>query len=37
MYANNLNFCGKMLDNAAEKQLSVGVLDPDLFASTNIS
>jgi transketolase C-terminal domain/subunit len=37
MYANNLNFCGKMLDNAAEKQISVVVLDPDLFTSTNIS
>jgi hypothetical protein len=26
-----------MMDKAAEKQISVGVLDPDLFTSTNIS
>jgi hypothetical protein len=25
-----------MLDKAAEKQISVGFLDPDLFTSTNI-
>jgi hypothetical protein len=37
MHANNLIFCSKMMDKAAEKQISVGVLDPDLFTSTNIS
>jgi hypothetical protein len=26
-----------MMDKAAEKQISVGFLDPDLFTSTNIS
>jgi hypothetical protein len=26
-----------MMDKAAEKQTSVGFLDPDLFTSTNIS
>jgi hypothetical protein len=26
-----------MVDKAAEKQISVGLLDPDLFTSTNIS
>jgi hypothetical protein len=26
-----------MMDKAAEKQISVGLLDPDLFTSTNIS
>jgi hypothetical protein len=26
-----------MMDNAAEMQISVGFLDPDLFTSTNIS
>jgi hypothetical protein len=26
-----------MIDKAAEKQISVGFLDPDLFTSTNIS
>jgi hypothetical protein len=25
------------MDKAAEKQISVGFLDPDLFSSTNIS
>jgi hypothetical protein len=25
------------MDKAAEKQISVGFLDPDLFTSTNIS
>jgi hypothetical protein len=37
MHANNLIFCRKMMDKAAEKKISVGVLDPDLFTSTNIS
>jgi hypothetical protein len=36
MNANNLIFCRKMMDKAAEKQISVGFLDPDLFTSTNI-
>jgi hypothetical protein len=27
----------KMMDKAAEKQISVGFLDPDLFTSTHIS
>jgi hypothetical protein len=30
-------FCRKMMDKAAEKQISVGFLDPDLFTSTKIS
>jgi hypothetical protein len=37
MHANNLIFHRKMVDKAAEKQISVGFLDPDLFTSTNIS
>jgi hypothetical protein len=37
MHANNLIFCKKMIDKAAEKQISVGFLDPDFFTSTNIS
>jgi hypothetical protein len=37
MHANNLIFCRKMMDKAVEKQISVGLLDPDLFTSTNIS
>jgi hypothetical protein len=37
MHANNLIFCRKMMDKAAEKQTSVGFLDPDLFTSTKIS
>jgi hypothetical protein len=37
MHANNLIFCRKMMDKAAEMQISVGFLDPDLFTSTNIS
>jgi hypothetical protein len=37
MHAKNLIFCRKMMDRAVEKQISVGFLDPDLFASTNIS
>jgi hypothetical protein len=37
MHANNLIFCRKMMDKAAEKQISVGFLDLDLFTSTNIS
>jgi hypothetical protein len=37
MHANNLIFCSKMMDKAAEMQISVGFLDPDLFTSTNIS
>jgi hypothetical protein len=36
MHANNLIF-RKMMDKAVEKQISVGLLDPDLFTSTNIS
>jgi hypothetical protein len=37
MHANNLIFCREMMDKAAEKKISVGFLDPDLFTSTNIS
>jgi hypothetical protein len=37
MHAKNLIFCRKMMDKAAEKRISVGFLDPDLFTSTNIS
>jgi hypothetical protein len=37
MHAKNLIFCRKMMDKAAEKQINVGFLDPDLFTSTNIS
>jgi hypothetical protein len=37
MHANNLIFCKKMMDKAAENQIGVGFLDPDLFTSTNIS
>jgi hypothetical protein len=37
MPANNLIFCSKMMDKAAEMQISVGFLDPDLFTSINIS
>jgi hypothetical protein len=37
MHANNLIFCRKMMEKAAKKQISVGLLDPDLFTSTNIS
>jgi hypothetical protein len=37
MHANNLIFCMKMMDKVAEKQISVGFLDLDLFTSTNIS
>jgi hypothetical protein len=37
MHANNLIFCRKMMDKAAEKHISVGFLDPDLFTSTYIS
>jgi hypothetical protein len=37
MIANNLIFCKKMMDKAAEKQIGVGYLDPYLFTSTNIS
>ena len=37
MHANNLIFCRKMMDKAAEMQISVGFLDPDLFTSKNIS
>jgi hypothetical protein len=37
MHANNLIFCGKMMDKEAEQQISVGFLDPYLFTSTNIS
>jgi hypothetical protein len=37
MQANNFTFCRKMMDKAAEMQISVGFLDPDLFTSTNIS
>jgi hypothetical protein len=37
MHANNLIFCTKMMDMAAEMQISVGFLDPNLFTSTNIS
>jgi hypothetical protein len=37
MHAKNLIFCSKMMDKAAEMQISVGFLDPGLFTSTNIS
>jgi hypothetical protein len=37
MHAKNLIFGRKMMDKAAEKQISVGFLDPDLFTLTNIS
>jgi hypothetical protein len=37
MNANNLVFCRKITDKAAEMQINVGFLDPDLFNSTNIS
>jgi hypothetical protein len=37
MNANNLIFCTKMMDKAAEMQISDEFLDPDLFTSTNIS
>jgi hypothetical protein len=37
MHANNLIFCRKLIDKAAEKRIDVGFLDPDLFTSTNIS
>jgi hypothetical protein len=37
MHANNLIFCRKMMDKAAEMQINVGFLDLDLFTSTNIS
>ena len=37
MHANNLIFCRKMMDKAAEMQISVGFLDPDFITSTNIS
>jgi hypothetical protein len=37
MHAKNLIFLRKMMDKAAEMQISVGFLDPDLFTSTNIS
>jgi hypothetical protein len=37
MHANNLIFCMKMMDKAANMQISGGFLDPDLFTSTNIS
>jgi hypothetical protein len=37
MHANNLIFFRKMMDKAAEMQVSVGFLDPDLLTSTNIS
>jgi hypothetical protein len=37
MHANNLIFCRKMMDKTAEMQISVGVLDPNLLTSTNIS
>jgi hypothetical protein len=37
MHDNNLIYCRKMMDKAAEKQIGVGSLDPDLFTSTNIS
>jgi hypothetical protein len=37
MHANNLIYCRKMMDKAAEMQISVRFLDPDLFTSTNIS
>jgi hypothetical protein len=37
MHAKNLIFCKKMMDKAAEMQINVGFLDPDLITSTNIS
>jgi hypothetical protein len=37
MHDNNLIFCRKMMDKAAEMQINVGFLDLDLFTSTNIS
>jgi hypothetical protein len=37
MHTNNLIFCMKMMDKAAEMQISIGFLDPDLFTLTNIS
>jgi hypothetical protein len=37
MHSNNLIFCRKMMDKAAEMQINVGFLDPNLFTSTNIS
>jgi hypothetical protein len=37
MHATNLIFCRKMMDKAAGMQIIVGVLDLDLFTSTNIS
>jgi hypothetical protein len=37
MHAKNLIFCRKMMDKAAEKQISVAFLDPDFFTSTKIS
>jgi hypothetical protein len=37
MQANNLIFCKKMMDKAAEMQINVGFLDPDVFTSINIS
>jgi hypothetical protein len=37
MHVNNLILWRKMMDKVAEMQISVGVLDPDLFSSTNIS
>jgi hypothetical protein len=37
MHANNLIFCRKMMDKAAEMQISVGFLDLDVFSSKNIS
>jgi hypothetical protein len=37
MHANNLIFCRKMMDKAAEMHISVDFLDPNLFTSTNIS
>ena len=37
MHANNLIFCRKMIDKAAEMQISVGFLDPGFITFTNIS
>jgi hypothetical protein len=37
MHANKLIFRSKMMDKAAGMQISVGILDPDLFTSKNIS
>jgi hypothetical protein len=31
MHANNLIFCKKMMDKAADMQINVGVLDPDFL------